>query len=107
MGRARMGGETELWGRAYGRADLLQRVGRLPQVAGVRLVTLGDGGERGVRVLEFRTGSGFAFDVLVDRAMDVGRCEHNGRALGWQSATGFPGPWSYEPEGLGWLRGFG
>jgi Domain of unknown function (DUF4432) len=102
-----MGEATELWGRAYGREELLQRVGRLQQVAGVRLVELADGGERGVRALEFRTGTGFAFDVLVDRAMDVGRCEHNGRALGWQSATGFPGPWSYEPEGLGWLRGFG
>ena len=65
------------------------------------------GMERGVRVLEFRTGSGFSFDVLVDRAMDIGRCEHDGRALGWQSATGFIGPWYYEPEELGWLRGFG
>jgi hypothetical protein len=39
--------------------------------------------------------------------MDVGRCELSGKALGWQSATGFSGPWFYEPEGLGWLRGFG
>ena len=98
---------VELWGRPYRRAELLERVGGLEQVAGVRLVTLGDGAERGVRVLEFRTGTGFAFDVLVDRAMDVGRCELGGRALGWQSGTGFIGPWYYEPEGLGWLRGFG
>lgn len=97
----------ELWGRTYHRTELLRRVGRLAQVAGVRLVELQDGAERGVRVLEFRTGTGFAFDVIVDRAFDVGRCELNGRAIGWQSATGFPPPWSYEPEGLGWLRGFG
>lgn len=96
-----------LWGRHFTRQELMQRVGRLEQVAGVRLVERGDGTERGVRVLEFRTGSGFSFDVMVDRAMDVGRCEHNGRALGWQSATGFIGPWYYEPEDLGWLRGFG
>jgi hypothetical protein len=86
---------------------LLRRVGRLEQVAGVRLVTLGDGVERGTRVLEFRTGSGFAFDVHVDRAFDVGRCEYGGRPLAWQSAAGFAGPWYYEPEGLGWLRSFG
>ncbi len=98
---------TELWGASYDRAALLARIGRLEQAAGVRLVTLDDGIERGVRVLEFRTGSGFSFDVLVDRAMDIGRCEHNGRALGWQSAAGFAGPWYYEPRGLGWLRGFG
>ena len=68
----------ELFGRSYSRPELLRRVGRLDQVAGVRLVTLGDGGARGVRVLEFRTGSGFAFDVLVDRAFDIGRCELRG-----------------------------
>ena len=42
-------------------------------------VTLGDGVERGVRVLEFRTGTGFEFDVVVDRAFDIGRHEHAGR----------------------------
>jgi len=97
----------DLWGRSWGRRELLRRVGRLDQAAGVRLVTLGDGGERGVRVLEFRTGSGFAFDVVVDRAFDIGRCEHSGRALGWESAVGFQGPWFAEPDGLGFLRNFG
>jgi hypothetical protein len=41
----------DLWGESYGRADLLRRIGRLEQAAGVRLVTLGDGAERGVRLL--------------------------------------------------------
>jgi hypothetical protein len=97
----------ELFGSRHSRRDVSRRVGRLEQVAGVRLVTHGDGAERGVRMLEFRTGSGFAFDVLVDRALDIGRCEHAGRALGWVSAPGFAGPWYYEPEGLGFLRNFG
>jgi hypothetical protein len=85
----------------------MRRVGRLDQVAGVRLVTLGDGIERGVRVLEFRTGTGYAFDVLVDRSLDVGRCELNGRALAWLSPTGVVGPWFAEPMGLGWFRSWG
>ena len=96
-----------LYGQDQTRRELMRRVGRLDQVAGVRLMTLADGAERGVRVLEFRTGTGFAFDVIVDRAFDIGRCEHAGRALGWQSAVGFAGPWFYEPEGLGFLRSFG
>lgn len=98
---------ARLWGAEWSRSELSRRVGRLQQVAGVRLTTLGDGAERGVRMLEFRTGSGFSFDVLVDRGFDIGRCEHAGRALGWQSATGWAGPWYHEPEGLGFLRGFG
>jgi hypothetical protein len=96
-----------LFGTHYSRAELLRRVGRLEQVAGVRLVTLGDGQGRGVRVLEFRTGTGFAFDVVVDRSFDVGRCELGGQPLSWQSAAGTVGPWYYEPDGWGWFRTWG
>jgi Domain of unknown function (DUF4432) len=97
----------ELDGIQIPRREVLRRVGRLGQVAGVRLVTLGDGAERGVRVLEFRTGTGFAFDVVVDRGFDIGRCEHNGRSLAWISPTGVTGPWYAEPAGWGFFRNFG
>ena len=96
-----------IYGQYYSWIELLRRVGRLAQVAGVRLLTLGDSVERNVRVLEFRTGTGFIFEVLVDRAFDIGRCELNGQALAWQSNVGFSGPWYYEPEGFGFLRTFG
>jgi hypothetical protein len=73
----------------------------------MRLVELGDATERGVRVLEFRTGTGFAFDVIVDRAFDIGRCELGGRSLAWDSGVGFAAPWFYEWEGLGFMRNWG
>lgn len=95
-----------LFGARYSRADLLRRVGRFEQAAGVRLVTAGDGVERGVRFLEFRTGTGFVFDVIVDRAFDIGRCEMTGTAMAWMSPVGVPGPWFAEPENLGWFRFF-
>ena len=65
--------------------------------------------ERGIRALEFRTGSGLAFDVLVDRAMDIGPAEHAGRSFGWRSATGLRHPSLHEyrdEDGLAWLRSF-
>jgi Domain of unknown function (DUF4432) len=96
----------ELFGRSIEVPELFKRIGRFEQVAGVRLVTFGDGAERGVRVLEFHTGTGFRFEVIVDRAMDIGRCELGGVPLAWQSPTGIVGPWFYEPDSLGWLRGF-
>jgi len=98
---------TQLWNESFARRDLLRRIGDLSQVAGVRLLTLGDGIERGVRIVEFRTGTGFSFEVLIDRAFDIGRCELSGKAIGWQSGAGYAGPWYYEPEGLGWLRHWG
>jgi hypothetical protein len=98
---------VRLWGEEIERRELLRRIGSLEQVASVRLVTLGDGVERGVRVLEFRTGTGFAFDVIVDRAFDIGHCELNGQAIGWESGAGYGGPWFAEQEGIGWLRNWG
>jgi Domain of unknown function (DUF4432) len=96
-----------LHGESLSRTALAQRTGRLEQVAGVRLVTLEDGAGRGVRLLEFRTGSGYEFDVLVDRAMDVGRCQYKGISLAWQSSVGVLAPWYAEPMGLGWFRAWG
>jgi hypothetical protein len=98
---------VNLYGSDITSNELLRRVGRLDQVAGVRLVTLGDGNERGVRVLEFRTGSGFIFELLVDRAFDIGRCEFQGKPLAWESPVGYGGPWFGEFVDLGFLRNWG
>ncbi len=100
---------VELYGSSLSQKDLAARAGSLSAFAGVRLMTLGDGLERGIRMLEFRTGTGLRFTVLVDRALDIADCEHNGRAIGWHSPSGFrhPGLHEYEGEGgLGWLRSF-
>lgn len=100
---------VELYGERLTRREVAERTGDLAAFAGVRLMTLGDGVERGVRMLEFRTGSGLVFTLLVDRAMDVADCAFRGRAIGWHSPTGFrhPGLTELESEdGLGFLRSF-
>ncbi|WP_306120685.1 MULTISPECIES: aldose 1-epimerase family protein [unclassified Roseitalea] len=98
-----------LYGKNLTRLQLEALSGSLGHAAGVRLVTLGDGLERGIRMLEFYSGSGLRFTVLVDRAMDIGDCEYRGMAIGWHSPSGFrhPGLHDYEGEGgLAWLRSF-
>lgn len=100
---------VDIYGQTLTRRQLAERAGALSQVAGVRLMTLGDGVERGIRMLEFRTGSGLRFTVLVDRAMDIGDCDYNGLGIAWNSPTGFrnPGLHEYEGEGgLAWARSF-
>ncbi|RVG72693.1 aldose 1-epimerase family protein [Sinorhizobium meliloti] len=99
----------ELFGQSLSRTELERRTGALGQFAGVRSMTLGDGLERGIRMLEFRSGTGLRFTVLVDRAMDIADCEFCGQAIGWHSPAGFRHPGLHEPEGeagLGWLRSF-
>jgi len=98
-----------LYGRDYTRLELEERSGLLSQMAGVRLVTLDDGLERGVRCVEFHTGSGLDFTVMVDRAFDIGDCRYQGAAIGWNSPTGFRNPGLHEyndEDGLSWLRSF-
>jgi Domain of unknown function (DUF4432) len=98
---------TEWYASGLGRHELARRVGRLEQIAGIRLVNLGDDMGRGVRVLEFRSGTGFDFDVMVDRCLDVGPCWFRGRSLAWLASPGVVAPWFAEPLGLGWFRALG
>jgi hypothetical protein len=98
-----------LFSKPMSRRDVAAHAGMLSQFAGVRLMTLGDGVERGVRPLEFRTGTGLRFTVLIDRALDIADCEYRGKPIGWHSPSGFrhPGLHDYEGEGgLAWLRSF-
>jgi hypothetical protein len=56
-----------LWGRQRSREELLARVGRLEQVAGMRLVDGEDGAEQGVRLLRCTTGAGLDVEILRTR----------------------------------------
>jgi len=94
-----------LFGKTYSKEQIFRRVGHLSQVGGVDLVSRENGGGRGVRWLEFRTGTGFIFKVSLDRGMDVGFCEYKGYSLAWIPPTDFRGPWFFEQtDGFGWLR---
>ena len=96
----------ELFGRTWTAAELLEHVGDISQVGGVRLVTFAEGPEAGVVAAEIRTGAGLNFAVLPGRGMDIGFAEYRGTPLCWRSSTGEVAAAFYEPEGEGWLRGF-
>lgn len=98
-----------LFGTDLSKGELRRRIGDFPQVVGVELLELQDGAQRGLRVLEFRSGSGLCFSVLVDRSMDFGRFEFKGVPFAWQSGTGFRHPKLIDAMGEGgngFLRGF-
>ncbi len=94
-----------LYDADYTGAELRRRVGHDTQLAGVRLLASGDGPSRGVRYLQFRTGTGLSFEVGVERGFDVGHCEFRGASLGWIPPTMLAAPWFFEDQGgFGWLR---
>jgi len=97
---------ARLFDQEFTRSDLLERVGDISQIAGVRLLRLEDGSEEGVRLIEARTGTGFRFNVLPSRGMDISFAEYKGIPLSWRSCTGDVSPAFYEPEGDEWHRIF-
>lgn len=97
---------ARVFGQDYSKAALLQRVGDISQLGGVKPIELVNGNERGVRAAEVNTGSGLKFTVLLDRGLDISAADYGGQSLCWRSSTGEVAPAFYEPEGLGWLRSF-
>jgi hypothetical protein len=93
-------------GKKYNKRELLRYIGDMSQIAGVRPVELVNGNERGVRALEFKTGSGFNFTVLADRGLDVYDAAFNGLPLAWHSPAGAVAPAYYDRHDNGWLWSF-
>ncbi len=96
----------QLFGREYSKRQLLDRVGDMSQVAGVRKAELVEGRERGADLIEVFNASGLSFSILPGRALDVAAAHYKGMSLCFRSNTGDVGPAFYEPQGNGWLRGF-
>jgi hypothetical protein len=95
-----------LFGQTLSRTELFRRIGDLSQVAGIRLMTLREGFESGVRIADVRTGSGLRFQVTLDRGMDISAAEFKGAPLAWRSVNGDVHPSFYDAHGLGWQRSF-
>lgn len=97
---------VDLYGRRWTRQELEGHVGDISQVAGVRRLSLGEGRQAGVELAQFRTGTGFNFDVSLSQGMDISLAEYRGQALAWRASPGDVAPAHYEPQGRGWLRSF-
>ncbi len=96
---------VELFNQTYSKTELLKHVGQMDQLGGVKLFELSDGVEKGVRAALFRTGK-LSFIVAIDRCMDIVNAEYMGAPLAFISPTGIVAPSFFEPEGIGWVRGF-
>lgn len=97
-----------LWGQYLSKQALLERVGNVSQVGGVRRLRCQEGVENGLEVIELWTGAGLDLEILPSRGLDLGAASFNGQSLCWLSASGFshPGLIETSPQD-GFLRAFG
>ncbi|MFH1230173.1 MAG: aldose 1-epimerase family protein [Planctomycetota bacterium] len=95
-----------LYDKQFSREEILKKVGDISQIGGVKPYELTEGNQKGVKAVDFRTGTGFGFTVLPGRGMDISSADYNGIPLCWHSATGAVAPEYFESEGAGWLRSF-
>lgn len=93
-----------LFGKQWTKAELLQYVGDIQQVMGVKALEMTDGTERGNRLIDVRNGSGIRFSVSPDRGMDISYAEYRGIPLAWRSSAGDVSPAYFSPLGNDWLR---
>jgi len=96
----------ELFGRKWTKAELLQRVGGIEQIAGAQAITLDDGNTAGCEAVELKTGTGLRVRALVGRGLDISACDYAGESLTWMSHTGEVAAPFFDPQGLNWLRSF-
>ena len=82
-------------------------VGAPDQLVSVDRLIRDEGPGRGAPVLVVRNPSGISFEVLLDRALDLGWADAPGLPLAWRAARGPVASSRYEPHGAGWTRTFG
>lgn len=98
---------VEFCGKNFLHREILKRVGRIEQIAGLREITLRNGRAERIRAVDINTGGGLYLTLLLSRGMDIGRAFYRGIPLAWYSSPGEVHPSFYEPEDFGWLRSFG
>lgn len=96
----------KLFGREWTKDELLTHIGHIDQVGGLKRFQLVEGNTAGCESVEFRTGTGFRFNVLPGRGMDISECEYCGESISWRSQTGDIASSYFESAGYGWFRSF-
>lgn len=81
-------------------------VGATDQLVTVDRLIRDEGPGRGAPILVVHNPGGISFEVLLDRAMDVGWAHASGFPLPWRSGRGPVESSRYEPGGAGWTRTF-
>lgn len=78
---------VNLYEKDFKRENLLERIGSIEQVGGIKITELLGGFEQRIRAAIIRTGE-LSFLVAIDRCMDIINAEYKGIPSSWISPTG-------------------
>jgi hypothetical protein len=97
---------TLIHGQELKKREILERVGHISQIAGIKRYRLEEGKKDQVLAVDMKNGSGLDITVLPGRAMDIAYAAYKGMPLAWISKCGISSISYYEEPELGFLRNF-
>jgi hypothetical protein len=96
----------KLFENRYTKQEILERIGDISQIGGLKQYVLSDGMSRGIRAVDLKNGNGFDITVLLDRGMDISDVTYKGASIVWKSSTTETHPLYFDKDGNEWLRTF-
>lgn len=87
-----------IFGKNYTKAELLDKMGNIGSLAGIRQITYEDGFARGLRAYEVVNGP-IRFTAYIDKCLDIGEFYYNGMPMHYHARPGvMNGSWFYDGE---------
>lgn len=96
----------DLFDNKYKKREILEKIGDISQIGGVKKYEYTDGVSKGIRAVDLKNGNGLEITVLIDRGMDISGASYKGASLVWKSVTKETHPLYFDKDGLEWLRIF-
>ena len=96
----------EIFGKEMNKTEIMQRIGDISQLGGVKYYEFVDGVSRGVRAINVKSPCGLDMTILPDRGMDISDFYFKSIPIGWKSSTREASPIYFESSSGEWLRTF-
>jgi hypothetical protein len=96
----------KIFGTGASKKEILEKIGDISQLGGIKYYEFIDGVSRGVRAIDLKSPCGLDMTILPDRGMDISNLSYKSIPISWKSATRETSPVYYESRGIEWLRTF-
>ena len=96
---------VNIFGTDFTRAELLERISSMKQIAGATVFEYSEGKAAGVKAIDVKAGK-LGFTILIDRGFDIGEAFFDGIPIAWKNKVGIISPAFFEHTGHQWLRNF-